>query len=87
MRRDNIIAPVHANFHDCFLKLMKRDVRRVTSLDELSLLESERHVGVHEGVEVLDGRGDVEGLALLVRTKEIVVKVEMTIFDSGRDKH
>jgi len=66
---------------------MKRDVRRVTSLDELRLLESERHVGVHEGVEVLDGRGIVEGLALLVCTTEIVVEAEMMIFGSGREKH
>jgi hypothetical protein len=87
VHRENIIAPVHANFHDCFLELMKRDVRRVTSLDELRLLESERHVGVHAGVEVLDDCGVVEGLALLLRTTEIVVGAEMMIFSLGQEKH
>jgi uncharacterized protein (UPF0212 family) len=66
---------------------MKRDVRRVTSLDELRLLESERHVGVHAGVEVLDDCGVVEGLALLLRTTKIVVEAEMTIFSLDREKH
>jgi hypothetical protein len=44
-------------------------------MTELGLLESERHVGVHVGAEVLDGRGVVEGLAMLVRTTESVVEV------------
>ncbi len=43
-------------------------------LDEHGLLESEHYVCVHARAEVLDGRGVVEGLALLVRTTESVVE-------------
>lgn len=43
-------------------------------LDELRLLQSKSHIGVHTRAEVLHGLGIVKGLALLVTALQILVQ-------------